>query len=636
MRSSLQLDDTPALKGGNSPQVSSLSVFRGGRFWLLPGVMLALGLLAALLMASAPSDIRGTISGLYLFASLLLALLCSFWLSFRSPSPRTRWAWRVIALAEASYLVAAVIVVSQDSSQAAAPSTSVADAFFLPFYPLVALGAILFPAIQSTAAKQVRVIVDVCIAICALVGLGLVFLIAPRIASGTAVDYVFIGYPVADLTVLLVLIVLLVRGVPRGYRPPIFWLTVGMLCFIYADSGFNYLTLPGTSNGATYSVGTPFVDPFWIIGAFALSLAPLSLLIEGYEPGATWNWVEKLTPRLRFLQPSQLAGQFLLLATPVLVLFGLIIFLNAQPTRGEASFPVAVLTLLVVLLIIVRQLLTMRDLVDARIATEQARQLDELKDQFITSVNHELRTPLMTMAGYLEMLTMPQVRVAADKQIDMLGRASRQSKTLINLVQSILDTRRIDQEASDFTPEVVHLATAAQAALTLIDPGEADPRSRIVALQVPDSLVVWGESVRVQQILTNLISNAIKYSPSNTPVTVRASLVAEQTGRLSSRSGQRMVEIKVQDQGLGIPPEQKDLLFRRFVRLPRDIASTTRGTGLGLYLCRVFAEAMGGSVRLESTGVPGEGSTFYVRLPLPPAQSSGSAPQHIAGEGIPH
>ncbi len=229
---------------------------------------------------------------------------------------------------------------------------------------------------------------------------------------------------------------------------------------------------------------------------------------------------------------------------------------------------------------------------------------------------------------------MPQVRVNATKQADMLGRASRQSRTLINLVQSILDTRRIDQEAGDFTPEVVHLATAAQTALTLIDPGEADPNSRIVALQVPDSLVVWGESVRVQQILTNLISNAIKYSPPDTPVTVRAALVAEQTGRLSSRSGQRMVEIKVQDQGLGIPPQQKDLLFRRFVRLPRDIASTTRGTGLGLYLCRVFAEAMGGSVRVESTGVPGEGSTFYVRLPLPPAQNNGSAPQRVAPEGI--
>ncbi len=87
----------------------------------------------------------------------------------------------------------------------------------------------------------------------------------------------------------------------------------------------------------------------------------------------------------------------------------------------------------------------------------------------------------------------------------------------------------------------------------------------------------------------------------------------------ANRSAQRrqLVEITVKDQGLGIPPEQIPLLFRRFVRLPRDIASTVRGTGLGLHLCKVFTEAMGGQIWVESTSVPGEGSTFHLRLPAP-------------------
>jgi signal transduction histidine kinase len=76
-----------------------------------------------------------------------------------------------------------------------------------------------------------------------------------------------------------------------------------------------------------------------------------------------------------------------------------------------------------------------------------------------------------------------------------------------------------------------------------------------------------------------------------------------------------MVEMTVRDYGLGVPPEQQGLLFNRFVRLPRDLASTVIGNGLGLYLCRTLAEAMGGSIRLESSGVPGEGSAFIVRLP---------------------
>jgi signal transduction histidine kinase len=120
-------------------------------------------------------------------------------------------------------------------------------------------------------------------------------------------------------------------------------------------------------------------------------------------------------------------------------------------------------------------------------------------------------------------------------------------------------------------------------------------------------------------MLTNLMANAIKYSPAGTPISVQARLREERPLRLlGDKSAQYMVEIAVQDQGLGIPQEQQGLLFRRFVRLPRDIASTVRGTGLGLYLCRIFAEAMGGSIWVESSGIPGEGSTFFVRLPVPP------------------
>ena len=79
-----------------------------------------------------------------------------------------------------------------------------------------------------------------------------------------------------------------------------------------------------------------------------------------------------------------------------------------------------------------------------------------------------------------------------------------------------------------------------------------------------------------------------------------------------------MVEIAVRDYGLGIPPDQIPLLFQRFVRLPRDLASTVIGNGLGLFLCRELAEAMDGHIRVESTGVAGEGATFYLSLPLAP------------------
>jgi signal transduction histidine kinase len=151
---------------------------------------------------------------------------------------------------------------------------------------------------------------------------------------------------------------------------------------------------------------------------------------------------------------------------------------------------------------------------------------------------------------------------------------------------------------------------------------------RELHINITHELAIWGEKVRLQQILTNLLSNAIKYSAPGTAIEVKAQEVSEEIPRSSAwrlpwrggveAPGRRMVEIAVRDHGLGIPPEQAPLLFQRFVRLPRDLASATVGNGLGLYLCRELTEAMGGRIWVESTGVEGEGSTFYLRLPLAP------------------
>jgi signal transduction histidine kinase len=175
----------------------------------------------------------------------------------------------------------------------------------------------------------------------------------------------------------------------------------------------------------------------------------------------------------------------------------------------------------------------------------------------------------------------------------------------------------------------------AQAALSLMDPREADPAGRYLRLRIPENLTIWGDPVRVQQILTNLLSNAIKYSPPEAPILVMARVVTERSPHLlgwgtASRATRHMVELVVQDKGLGIPPEAKDLLFRRFVRLPREIAGNIHGNGLGLYLCRVFAEAMGGTIWVESSGAPGEGSSFYLRLPVPAEQSLQPLPSPLA------
>ena len=599
----------------SSPQPPRRVGLSRGQFWVLAGVLLALAVGVAVLLAVTPPSVQRVISTSGRMLSMLLAAVCCLWMSRRAAPGRERLAWDCIALGVVGYVIAEALLLFLLLTQQRAPSPGVTAALSSPFYVLGATGVLLLPAVQTTGAKLIYVLLEVCIVVGALLGLGLVFVLAPRLATGLPVDYGVIVVPVVDASALLAFIVLLARGVEQPYRPVLLWLIGTAVCFVYGDSGASYRDLPRLPGSLP---GLPFFDPIWIVGAFAISLAALSLLTRSGAAGSEQGWLERLTSRLSLPPRLQWVGQLIVLLTPAVMLFGLTAY-STSNLLTDVLPPLGILRLVVVVFIITRQVFTTRDLVDAHFATERAEQLDALKDQFITSVNHELRTPLMTMKSYLTLLTDPAVQAPEEKRRDMLTRANRSCENLVYLVQGILDTRRIDQEASTFTPERINVLAAIQAALTLIDSREADPTSRLIAIKVPTALMVWGEPVRVQQILTNLLTNAIKYSPVGTPVIVQARVVTERAHRLlaDKRSSRQMVEITVQDRGLGIPPEQQGLLFRRFVRLPRDIASTVRGTGLGLYLCRVFAEAMGGSIWVESNGIPGDGSTFYLRLPTP-------------------
>jgi signal transduction histidine kinase len=264
-----------------------------------------------------------------------------------------------------------------------------------------------------------------------------------------------------------------------------------------------------------------------------------------------------------------------------------------------------------------------RDLGDMRYAVERAKQLDELKNQFISSVNHELRNPIMAVQGYLETLLQSiKHRKSYAELEDLATRANHAGDDLADLVRSVLEIRQLDHGARSLSATVVPVRETLEKAAGLIDPREGNMVERNLCVHIPEGLAIWGDRIRLQQILSNLLSNAIKYSPAGTPVEVSARVVAEAPAHVRWRRFEeplvQWVEIGVRDYGLGIPPEQIPLLFQRFVRLPRDLASNVIGNGLGLYLCKGLVETMGGRIWVESDGIAGNGSTFYVRLPLPP------------------
>lgn len=242
---------------------------------------------------------------------------------------------------------------------------------------------------------------------------------------------------------------------------------------------------------------------------------------------------------------------------------------------------------------------------------EQAQQLDELKDQFIAHVNHELRNPIMTLRGTVEYVVLARDQLSPQEQDDLMRKALRTGDGLMHMLDSILDVRAIES-SNNLMLQDVHVRQALDEALLFVNPQDGSLSLRDLQIGISADLIVYADPIRLQQILTNLVSNALKYTPVSSPIVITAAAVTVEKGKQALP----FAEIEIRDFGPGIPTEQIPLLFRRFVRLERDLGSSVTGNGLGLYLCRLFAEGMGGSIWVESTGIDGEGSTFHLQLPI--------------------
>ena len=259
-----------------------------------------------------------------------------------------------------------------------------------------------------------------------------------------------------------------------------------------------------------------------------------------------------------------------------------------------------------------------RELGSLHVAYERERELDHLKNQFISSVNHELRTPIMAIQGYFDLARELGIQGHIERQQAMLTRGMTTADDLAQMVRTILDTGHIDIDPARLNMSRFALAPVVQSAVGMLDPRMIGGQGRHVHLAIDPDLSLYADEGRVRQILVNLLTNATKYSPSGTPITVSARRIVQHARRQNTQPAQ--VEIMVQDAGFGIPPTQATLIFERFVRLERDIASATPGTGVGLALCRSLVEVMGGKIWVESTGIPGEGATFAFTLLAEPSE----------------
>jgi signal transduction histidine kinase len=250
-----------------------------------------------------------------------------------------------------------------------------------------------------------------------------------------------------------------------------------------------------------------------------------------------------------------------------------------------------------------------------RMAREQAAQ--RIKDDFLSIVSHELRTPLTSIQGYSQLLEgrLRGALAGESKEMAHLRVIRSQVSRMRRLVDDLLDVSRIDRRGGvSIEPADFDLAEEVRGAATRIGSEHADRRIEVSA---PDRMDVHADRDRLDQVLTNLIENAVKYSPDGGPVRV----VAERRG------GE--VEVRVSDAGIGIPPEHRDHVFERFYQADGD-AGRRRfgGLGLGLYISRAIIDAHGGRIWAATNVEDGAGSVFGFRIPrvAMPLSPAGFAP----------
>jgi signal transduction histidine kinase len=226
---------------------------------------------------------------------------------------------------------------------------------------------------------------------------------------------------------------------------------------------------------------------------------------------------------------------------------------------------------------------------------ERLEELDRLRARFLSTISHDLRTPLTAARAGLGMLeTSAADRLEAGER-ELLGNARRNIERLGRFIDDLLTVNQLDAGALELDREPLDLRAVATDAMSAVHPLIREKRQTL-EVDLPDALPTAGDARRLEQVVVNLLANAHQHTPAGTRITI------------SGRSDGEVV-LSVSDDGPGIPVGEQDTIFRRFYRLP----TSGGGSGLGLEIARSIVELHGGRLWVESA--PGRGATFHVALP---------------------
>lgn len=237
------------------------------------------------------------------------------------------------------------------------------------------------------------------------------------------------------------------------------------------------------------------------------------------------------------------------------------------------------------------------------VANEELQKVDQLKSDFVSLVSHELRGPLTTLNGGIEMALQEEHDISEETR-RFLEIMSGESQRLTDFVQTILDVSRLDAGKLTLNPGPVAVNPLLRRVAEVVLAGK--PRE-IIIKATKNLPLAWGDEIYLEKILCNLVSNADKFSPDDTPIEINS-------GQVNGK-----IKVTVIDHGPGIPPEMQEQVFKRFLRLETGNKISSKGWGLGLHLSQALAEAQGCSLRLVSPAHEDQqnpGTAFTLSIPM--------------------
>ncbi len=473
------------------------------------------------------------------------------------------------------------------------PVPSVADVFYLAGYPFLTAGLVLLVrCLRSDDRRRGRI--DAAMLIAAFALCQWIFLMQDRLQHGSVAERVVASsYPAMDIILLAALVFFLLTPASRSaaYR----FLAASVVLLIFADEVYGV-------SPASYASAS-WLDSAWLLSYVLWGVAALHPSMRELSEPADGG-----RPRLSTRRFAMMAVA--LATAPAILLIEAATGSDVDAVAIALGAGVLCGLVLLRLTSVIHAVDKLRDTerlaraeaeTAQRLLTEQnerLREADRLKDEFVALISHDLRTPLTSITGYVELALEEDLE---DEVRGFLQIVARNAERLLVLVNDLLFVARLQAGELSLEPDDVELADVVHDAVTALEPRAA--AKGITLTCVLDAVpAVHADRGRVQQVLDNLVSNAVKFTPEGGSVHVS---LGQQNG---------LVRLEITDTGIGISAADQRRLFQRFFRAESAVERHLPGTGLGLYISRVIAEAHEGSLSVRSE--LGRGSTFTLELPV--------------------